>query len=1037
MGESLHMLVAPPARARPWQLGAVVSLAFCVLASILLPVPFVGTERAGAQAAALRISEFMAANPGPAVDEDGDTSDWIEIQNTSEQAVFLDGWVLHDSSNSWEMPAVTIAPGAFAMVWASAKDRSDPAAALHTSFKLSADGEYLALVDPAGVVATEFAPSYPAQSSGRSFGFAADGVAGFMAVPTPGFTNSAIASPTAAAPTAAIGNSFQDAGFTEQLTTATANATIRYTLDGSEPTAASSTAINGDVPIPANTPVTTLRAVAIAAGHEPSEISTFTYVDAVAAAGTVGGDALVANGIESLSVVSVTTDSGVDPTSAEIYEGARVDYIDLQGPGFSAGVGVKLSGYSSLRSSPKKTMRLNFSSAYGPSELEYPLFADRGNEYFEPATKFDQLELRGYSLDSFWSGQGYYVSNEFARSVTLDLGSLSSHGKPVIYFVNGSMRGLYQLRERINEDWLAEYLGGNGSDYESWFVDDVLRTEDLNSGSGEIYAAIDSATSYQQVKNIADARSLINSALALWFYSTYTEKEWRLLGPTDPDRPGGFHFIPNDIDLAFSSRYAPGRSESFRDYLNVFDDDPEFQQILWDQAAFAFCEGGPMSPDLMHERLDELSAEIEAAIPAEVAAFNWGSVAKWSQDMVLAHSRIDSGGATTRAQWTAKGWHNGCQRAPQVDAPTALLAKVGQAIDFTLDAVDPDGDTITFASSSLPDGVELDAATGRISGAPVVEGSIASTIRATDSNGRWLETPIVWDVIAGTNGPAPFQLNELNGVDNSGRWNGSDPAFPESTDNGGDWFELLVLEDNTDLRGWSVELWDRDRKSNLYKQTETFTFADDERLASTPAGLLVTISEDIPEDPIFDQINDWHINATASSELPSELLVAAGRSNFDTSANGIQLVVRAPDGTASGLLVGETRSWMQVHRPLDGNRILTTCAEGAIDRVTAYAAEALTSTFGEPNQCGGSTQDLSDLRVIVWPGDTDCDLDITNTDVQGLLDYLSGKSKSAPCPIGQGLVNIGAADVNGDDNVNLLDALILANCAAEQVDVCR
>ena len=57
------------------------------------------------------------------------------------------------------------------VVFASDKDRSAADAERHTNFKLSSSGEYLALVHPNGVtVEHQFAPSYPPQVEGVSFG---------------------------------------------------------------------------------------------------------------------------------------------------------------------------------------------------------------------------------------------------------------------------------------------------------------------------------------------------------------------------------------------------------------------------------------------------------------------------------------------------------------------------------------------------------------------------------------------------------------------------------------------------------------------------------------------------------------------------------------------------------------------------------------------------------------------------------------------------------------------------------------------------
>ena len=126
--------------------------------------------------AQLRISEFMASNTHTLADEDGSFEDWIEIQNSSPATVNLLDWSLTDSAGNltkWQFPATNLPPGGFLVVFASNKDRRTPGSPLHTNFKLDADGEYLALVDPAGTnIATQFAPEYPGQLPDVSYGFA-------------------------------------------------------------------------------------------------------------------------------------------------------------------------------------------------------------------------------------------------------------------------------------------------------------------------------------------------------------------------------------------------------------------------------------------------------------------------------------------------------------------------------------------------------------------------------------------------------------------------------------------------------------------------------------------------------------------------------------------------------------------------------------------------------------------------------------------------------------------------------------------------
>src|SRR6478752_10634854 len=120
------------------------------------------------------ISEFMASNHNSISDEDGDHSDWIEIQNPDATGVNMAGWSLTDLQTNlqkWTFPAVTIPAKGILLIFASGKDRKVVGQPLHTSFDLKASGEYLALVKPDGVtIATEFAPMYPQQYEDTSYG---------------------------------------------------------------------------------------------------------------------------------------------------------------------------------------------------------------------------------------------------------------------------------------------------------------------------------------------------------------------------------------------------------------------------------------------------------------------------------------------------------------------------------------------------------------------------------------------------------------------------------------------------------------------------------------------------------------------------------------------------------------------------------------------------------------------------------------------------------------------------------------------------
>src|SRR5688572_28230275 len=112
----------------------------------------------------VRITEFMANNDRTLADEDGEFRDWLEIQNQDAGTVNLGGWFLTDNPlvlNKWQIPAVSLASGEILLVFASGKNRTDPATNLHANFELNADGGFLALVKPDGsTIASAFA-GYP------------------------------------------------------------------------------------------------------------------------------------------------------------------------------------------------------------------------------------------------------------------------------------------------------------------------------------------------------------------------------------------------------------------------------------------------------------------------------------------------------------------------------------------------------------------------------------------------------------------------------------------------------------------------------------------------------------------------------------------------------------------------------------------------------------------------------------------------------------------------------------------------------------
>ena len=122
--------------------------------------------------------EFMASNDSSLYDEDGQSSDWIEIFNPDPTSADISGWFLTNDPtelDKWELPAGIVLPsGGSLIVFASNKDRD--VGELHTNFKLSKEPEgYLALVEGDGQTVANGYIDYPEQFDDISYGLAQTG----------------------------------------------------------------------------------------------------------------------------------------------------------------------------------------------------------------------------------------------------------------------------------------------------------------------------------------------------------------------------------------------------------------------------------------------------------------------------------------------------------------------------------------------------------------------------------------------------------------------------------------------------------------------------------------------------------------------------------------------------------------------------------------------------------------------------------------------------------------------------------------------
>ena len=525
------------------------------------------------------ISEFQAAG-STLRDEDNTTQDWIELRNPNPYWLELEGYRLTDDAANpalWTFPTgARIAPGSQVVVFASSKNRTNPAVNLHTNFNLDADGDYFALLSPAGVIIREFSPAYPLQPSGVSYGFApGGGAAGFFKPGTPDAPNGIAYAGLVGDTSFSADRGFYDEPVDVAITCATAGVEIRYTLDGTAPTTTTGAVYAAPLHI---TGTTTLRAAAFLAGWAPSNVDTHTYIftaqviqQPAAPAGfpaTWAGTpadyemdpdvttnpayaAEMHAAMKSIRTLSLVLPPGdlfgpangiyTFPESRGLaWERACSAELILPpgwveqnggvppppagpngGTGFQENCGLRIWGYGwrAHSATKKHALRLKFKDIYnGPNKLSHPLFPGWHVQ------KFDNIILRSQGSRG-WNdfrtpdiSQSQYIHDSFARDTAAEMGKLDGPATMVHLYLNGLYWGLYNAVLRPDASFGEEHYGGTENDYDALnarFSIEVINGDRLawDAALALGTAGLADTTRYQQLQQYVDLDNLIDYAL--------------------------------------------------------------------------------------------------------------------------------------------------------------------------------------------------------------------------------------------------------------------------------------------------------------------------------------------------------------------------------------------------------------------------------------------------------------------------------------------------------------------------------------------
>ena len=480
---------------------------------------------------AVIINEVQQANIDMFLDPSFNFGGWIELYNSTDKAVSLDGLYITDDANKLKKFALSsnrqgmVPAKGFCALWFDHYSWWTPNT---IDFKLDSDGGNIILSDEAGTILAQM--SYPPAIARTSYARTTDGGTtwNYTDQPTPGTTNtsSKFAATRLAAPVIDREGGFFTGSFTAKVTIPT-GCTLRYTTDGSTPTLTNGeTSANGRFTINSTT---ILRLRLFKTGELASPVVTRSFI--------------YKNRNFSLPVISLVSDeanlTGADygifaqgngngrPGNGQASNcnwnmdwdrPANIEYINEEGTAvINQEVGIEISGGWSRAWSPQ-SFNIKANKIYeGVNRLDYQFFKDKpflrhkGLKVRNGGNDYNQGRIKDAALQHVISTSGLYVETQAYQ--------------PIHVYRNGQYIGLLNLREPNNKNYgFANYgIDTDDDTMDQWkmspdsgYVQQVGTRDVFDEWYSLSQNAAD-ALVYEQIKQIVDIEEMCNY-LAVQFY---------------------------------------------------------------------------------------------------------------------------------------------------------------------------------------------------------------------------------------------------------------------------------------------------------------------------------------------------------------------------------------------------------------------------------------------------------------------------------------------------------------------------------------
>ena len=525
--------------------------------------------------AQLIINEIMQSNIDCVMDDINEFPDsWVELYNAGDEAVMLGQFKLGVSNNAaeaWQLPSRTIGSHQYILLYCDKEDTGH-----HAPYRIDSgksDGIWLfqngEIADCVLKLKKQPAPNI-------ADGSETDGSEkwGYQATPTPGAANCGklcsdlLGDPVFSKPGQVFTNGGRIRLFITLPEGAPEGTVIRYTTDGSEPTAESpvfSPFFIGSTKV--------VRAKLFCDGYLSPRSTTQSYIF------------FPSNRALTLPVVSIVTDDKylndpkigiyVDGTYQSGTENYRFDwrrpinfeYFETGGKASALNqlCETRIQG-GATRTNPLKSLAVYANKRFGEKRFSYEFFPDQ-----KPGlTEFKSIVLRNAGNDFDY----LYLRDIIAQRTMASHADLDWQAwRPVIVYINGVYKGIENIRERSNEDNIYTNYDGQED------VDLVENWNDLKEGDMEHLNAFkaffnEHGHTMAEYEKWMDCQEFINLMAMNVYYNNidFPGNNIVLWRPRTDD--GRWRFIAKDVDYTMHLYNQDDYNYKYFDWLYWKEYDP-------------------------------------------------------------------------------------------------------------------------------------------------------------------------------------------------------------------------------------------------------------------------------------------------------------------------------------------------------------------------------------------------------------------------------------------------------------------------------